>query len=187
MASLSDLSLVTQVTVFHNRRAFDQLVVKYQLPIRRFLLNLTKGDEMTSDDLAQETFIKAYTHLSQFRATASFSTWLFRIAYNVFYDYTRKKDLVTMSNPKEGSDGPFPSGHTETGALSYDLQRALSILSANERLCVTLQLIEGRPIDEIASITEMPVGTVKSHLSRGKEKLAKFLRKNGYESKHTKR
>ena len=61
MADLSDISLVTQVAVFHNKKAFDQLVRKYQSPVRRFFLNQTLGDEQLSDDLAQETFIKAST------------------------------------------------------------------------------------------------------------------------------
>ena len=58
MESISDISLVAQVAVFHNRRAFDQLVRKYQSPVRRFLLNLTLGNEALSDDLAQDTFLK---------------------------------------------------------------------------------------------------------------------------------
>ena len=91
MQSLSDISLVAQVAVFHNRRAFDQLVRKYQSPVRRFLLNLTLGNEALSDDLAQDTFIRAYTHITQFQGIASFQTWLFRIAYNVYYDDKRRE------------------------------------------------------------------------------------------------
>ena len=89
MAELNDLSLITQVAVFHNKRAFDQLVRKYQSPIRRFFLNQTLGDSQLSDDLAQETFIKAYVNITKFRGMSSFSTWLMRIAYNVHYDYVR--------------------------------------------------------------------------------------------------
>ena len=62
---LSDITLVTQVAVFGNKKAFDQLVRKYQSPVRRFLLNLTLGDSQLSDDLAQDTFIKAYSNISQ--------------------------------------------------------------------------------------------------------------------------
>ena len=61
MSQLNDISLVAQVVVFRNTRAFDQLVKKYQSPVRRFFLNLTCGDNELSDDLAQDTFIKAYT------------------------------------------------------------------------------------------------------------------------------
>ena len=97
MQSLSDISLVAQVAVFHNRRAFDQLVRKYQSPVRRFLLNLTLGNEALSDDLAQDTFIRAYTHITQFQGIASFQTWLFRIAYNVYYDDKRREKGIVKS------------------------------------------------------------------------------------------
>ena len=91
MSQLNDISLVAQVVVFKNTRAFDQLVKEYQSPIRRFFLNLTCGDSELSDDLAQDTFIKAYTNIASFRNLSSFSTWLYSIAYNVFYDYIRSR------------------------------------------------------------------------------------------------
>ena len=79
--------------MFGNKRAFDQIVREYQSPVRRFFLNQTLGDEMLSDDLAQETFLKAYTHIGQYRGTSSLLTWLTRIAYNVFYDYRRSEKV----------------------------------------------------------------------------------------------
>ena len=172
----SDLSLLTQVAVFHNKRAFDQLVVKYQSPIRRFFLNQTGGDEHLSDDLAQDTFVKAYLNIGQFRGMANFSTWLFRIAYNVFYDYVRSHKLTEQIDESVARR----QASTADASLSIDLQHALSILSPAERTCVTLQVMEGQSIENICEITEMVEGTVKSHLSRGKQKLAMFLRKNGY-------
>ena len=90
MKELDDISLVTQVAVFHNRKAFDKLVVKYQSPIRRFFLTQTGGDNQLSDDLAQDTFVKAYTNITKFHGLSSFSTWLYRIAYNTLYDYFRR-------------------------------------------------------------------------------------------------
>ena len=100
---LTDFSLVAQVAVFGNKRAFDELVRRYQSPVRRFFLNLTLGDEQLSDDLAQDTFIKAYLNIGKFRAMASFQTWLMRIAYNVFYDHCRKmrNDKLEMRNVNE--------------------------------------------------------------------------------------
>ena len=89
MSQLNDISLIAQVVMFGNNRAFDQLVKKYQSPIRRFFLHQTCGAGPLSDDLAQDTFIKAYTSLSSFKNLSNFSTWLFRIAYNVFYDHIR--------------------------------------------------------------------------------------------------
>ncbi|MBR3123567.1 MAG: RNA polymerase sigma factor [Prevotella sp.] len=174
--SPSDLSLLTQATVFHNKRAFGQLVEKYQSPIRRFFLNQTGGDSQLSDDLAQDTFVKAYVNIGQFRGGSSFSTWLYRIAYNVFYDYTRTHKLTEQIDQAVA----LRQANSADTALRLDLQQALSILSPAERSCITLQLMEGQPIDQISAITEMAEGTVKSHLSRGKQKLAMYLRKNGY-------
>ena len=171
-----ELTLLTQVTVFHNKRAFGRLVEKYQSPIRRFFLNQTGGDGQLSDDLAQETFLKAWLNIGQFRGAANFSTWLYRIAYNVFYDYTRSHK-ITEEIDQAVALRQASSGDT---ALRLDLQQALSILSPAERSCITLQMMEGLPIDKISEVTEMAEGTVKSHLSRGKQKLAMFLRKNGY-------
>ena len=103
--SLADIALVSQVLIFGNRRAFDTLVRKYQGEVRRFLLTLTAGDEQLTDDLAQETFIKAYTALESYKNRASFGTWLYRIAYNVFYDYIRsRKETCTMDDVTDEVD-----------------------------------------------------------------------------------
>ncbi|MBM6993724.1 MAG: RNA polymerase sigma factor [Prevotella sp.] len=178
MERLEDISLVTQVAVFHNRRAFDKLMREYQSPVRRFFLTQTLGDTQLSDDLAQDTFIKAYTRIGQFQGKSSFLTWLFRIAYNVFYDHVRARrettDIDTVAvRQMNSADGD--------GNLRMDIYDALKLLTDNERTCVTLQLMEGQPIEKIAEIVEMPANTVKSHLSRGKKKMADFLRNNGYQ------
>lgn len=190
MERLSDIALVTQVAVFGNRRAFDQLVRKYQSSVRRFLLNLTLGNEALSDDLAQDTFLKAYTHIGQFRALSSFQTWLFRIAYRVFYDYHRSvshSPATALLEPGKSTDRSAMDQATcnenscNSTQLRMDIHQALSLLKDDERTCITLQLIDGESIDHIAEITGIAPNTVKSHLKRGKEKLANFLRRNGYE------
>lgn len=203
MAALSDIALIAQVVTFGSERAFAQLVKAHQDAVRRFLRRLTNGDEMLADDLAQETFIRAWQHLSSFRQLSGFETWLLRIAYRVFLDEERKeKNRPTpLSLPKEGSDHlsnadienysgeeTAPSltgragGESESGAfaLHHDLDLALATLSETERTCVILQCIEGQSIKEIAEITGLPPNTVKSHLLRGKKNLANYLRKNGY-------
>ncbi|MBR6827099.1 MAG: sigma-70 family RNA polymerase sigma factor [Prevotella sp.] len=208
MATLTDLALVAQVTVFGNKRAFDEIVRRYQSPVRRFFLHQTLGDSQLSDDLAQDTFIKAYLNIGKFRGLASFQTWLMRIAYNVFYDYVRKthpqplpkregsmKGEATLYREgrieeatlyREGSIGefsPLPSREGLGVGLKMDLYTALAQLKPDERTCITLQLIDGYDIAGIAKITGLKAGTVKSHLSRGKEKLTNYLRQNGYDGK----
>ena len=133
------------------------------------------GDEQLSDDLAQDTFIKAYTNITSFRGMASFKTWLMRIAYNVFYDYTRSHRAT-----EDVDVVPQRSGG-ENSSLQMDIYAALALLKPDERTCITLQLIDGYDITGIAKITQLKEGTVKSHLSRGKEKLANYLRKNVYD------
>ena len=176
---MNDITLVTQVVVFGNKRAFDALLRKYQSQVRRFLLGLTVGDSQLADDLAQETFIKAYMNIGKFRGLSSFSTWIMRIAYNTHYDYRR------THHQTEDADTPAVAarsgGTTADCALGIDILNALATLKPEERTCITLQLIEGQPIDKIASITGMTSGTVKSHLHRGKEKRTTYLKNNGYE------
>lgn len=177
MKETNDLSLVSQAAVLHDRRAFDRLVVKYQSPIRRFFLHQTLGDEALSDDLAQETFIKAYVNIGKFRAQAAFSTWLYRIACNVLYDYHRRgRPTVDIDSTAAVKINIASGDHN----MRMDVYDALRRLGDKERTCITLQLVDGYPIDEIAKITGLAVGTVKSHLFRGKEKLAAFLKRNGY-------
>ena len=184
MAELNDIALVTQVAVFHNKRAFDQLVRKYQSPVRRFFLNQTLGDAQLSDDLAQETFIKAYLNITRFRGLSSFSTWLMRIAYNVFYDEMRKRKVESeeLKENTQVAGTPLTSQISPlTSSLKMDIYAALALLKPDERTCITLQLIDGYPIDEISKITGIPDNTVKSHLRRGKEKMTVYLKQNGYD------
>ena len=179
MSQLNDISLVAQVAVFKNTKAFDQLVKKYQSPIRRFFLNLTCGDSELSDDLAQDTFIKAYTNIASFKNLSSFSTWLYRIAYNIFYDYIRsRKDTADLDSYEVDRSHRTEQ---ENFGQKQDVYQSLKTLKEVERTCITLFYMEDVSIDKIAGIVGCPPGTVKSHLSRGKTKLATYLKQNGYD------
>lgn len=177
MSQLSDITLILRVTLNNDVEAFSRLVEKHQSALRRFFLNLTEGNKPLSDDLAQETFIKAYTHLKQFKIQSKFTTWLFRIGYNAFYDYKRnlKQELSIDSNEII----PLKSSTTQTESM--DIYQALNSLNENEKICVSLFYMEDIQIKEIAKITQLPEGSIKSNLSRGRAKLAKFLKQNGYE------
>jgi RNA polymerase sigma-70 factor (ECF subfamily) len=178
MSQINDISLVAEVVSFGNKRAFDKLVQKYQSPLRRFFLNLTCGDNSLSDDLAQDTFIKAYINISSFKNLSGFSTWLFRIAYNQFYDYIRsRKETSDLDNSKVDD---FQRVEQENIGQKMDVYRAMGQLKEIERTCIALFYMEDMSMDKIASVTGCPVGTVKSHLSRGKEKMVIYLKQNGY-------
>ena len=181
MRRLTDIALISRVVIFHDQRAFSTLVKRYQSPIRRFFLQQTAGDEALSDDLAQETFIKAYTSLNSFKNISKFSTWLYRIAYNVFYDYIRtRKETQPISDVMQEVDSKHAVGAAD-GSIKADMNVAMKLLTLPERTCITLFFMEDLPLEQIATITNMPVGTVKSHISRGKTKLQTYLTKNGYE------
>ena len=177
MNSLGDIALVTQVVVLHNKSAFDQLVRKYQSQVRRFFLNQTCGDKELSDDLAQDTFIKAYTNLQSFKGTANFSTWLYRIAYNIFFDYIRSQK-PTSDIEEVTMDASYSNEQQDVGR-KMDVYAALQQLKEAERTCITLFYMEEMEIKKIAEVTGLAEGTVKSHLSRGKEKMANYLKQNG--------
>ena len=179
MNQLNDISLVAQVVVFKNTKAFDQLVKKYQSPIRRFFLNLNCGDSELSDDMAQDTFIKAYTNIASFQNLSNFSTWLYRIAYNVFYDYIRSRKETTDLDAKEVDNVSYTE--QDNFGQKMDVYQSLKHLKEAERSCITLFYMEDVSIDKIAGIMGIPAGTVKSHLSRAKEKLATYLKQNGYD------
>lgn len=173
MKKLDELALITRCVLADDRQAFGRLVEAYQQPLRRFLLNLTLGDAALSDDLAQETFIKAYVGLRGFKGIASFSTWLYRIAYNEFYSHVRRNH----EQPLGDSLAAEALGTSDNEALEAALtvQEALRHLGEQERTAVTLFYIEDKTTKQVAAIMQLPEGTVKSHLHRAKQHLARFL------------
>ncbi len=175
MRHTNDTLLISRVMLFDDRRAFATLVEQHQPTIRRFFLHQTMGDEMLSDDLAQETFIKLYYSIKQFKGLANLSTYLYRIAYNVLQDHLRRNRFTHTTDiiPECAI-----STHNDT---HIDITRALQQLTPTERAAITLYYIVDRKGEDVASILQLPAGTVKSHLSRARNKIADFLKNNGYE------
>ena len=167
--SVSDMSLIALVLLNNDHRAYEKLVLKYQSDVRGLLIKLSNGNKAIADDLAQDVFIRAYKYLRTFKATAGFSTWLYRISYNVFIDYT--KSLIKTDNI-EGYDC-ISEDHKDVGS-EIDMQNALKILKENEKAVILLYYDKGYSHNEIAKIIDMPLGTVKTNLLRAKEKLKKY-------------
>ena len=187
LSKVEELKLIARCTLGDDRRAFGALVEAYQPEVRRFFLNLTLGDEALSDDLAQETFIKAYLNVRSFRGLARFSTWLYRIAYNEFCTWQRKTqheasamfndDDVTDDDDYFDADGSHSCSTADSVEARIDVWQCMKLLSEAERTVITLFYIQDYPLKKIVEITGMPVGTVKSYISRGKAKLARVMRK----------
>ena len=186
LSKIDELKLIARCTLGDDRRAFGTLVEAYQPQVRRFFLNLTLGDEALSDDLAQETFLKAYLNVRSFRGVAKFSTWLYRIAYNEFCSWQRKTqhEASLPDGLDENIDADYydASGDrcysaTDSVDAHIDVWRSMRVLSDTERTLVTLFYIQDYPLKKIMEITGLPEGTVKSYLSRAKAKLARVMKR----------
>ncbi len=179
LTRVEELKLIAKCALADDRRAFGTLVEEYQSGVRHFLLNLTLGDASLSDDLAQETFLKAYTNIRSFKGLSKFSTWLYRIAYNEFYSYTRKRKEERIDEDENISNigGDEQIGTYEEGSnAQMDVNKAMKVLSEVERSVITLYYMEDQPLKKISEITSLPEGTIKSHLSRAREKMSKVLK-----------
>jgi len=141
--------------------------------VRAFLTRMTRGDAHLADDLAQETFLKVWQKLHTYRGSAKFSTWLFGIAFNELRSAARKRSELLSADLEETAEEK-PAIDTNQG-LRLDLAAALERLQANERAAILLCCQNGLSHEEAAQILDSPVGTVKTHILRGKEKLKRLL------------
>ena len=170
---LNDADLVARVLLDDDHHAFAELVRNHQSTVRGLLRNLTRTDAALADDLAQETFLRAYKNIRSFRGEAKFSTWLYRIAYNCFREDARKrKELVGIDETQLEAE---PDPQTVDPALRQDLMHALQLLPLHERSAVLLCCQNGLSHDEAARVLEIPLGTVKTNVLRGREKLKRTL------------
>jgi RNA polymerase sigma-70 factor (ECF subfamily) len=167
-----DQGLVARALLAGDRRAFEQLMRRHQGMVRAQLRRLLNGDHARADDLAQETFLLAWRKLDQFRGDARFSTWLYRIAYTCFLQAHRKKPWSSGGVTDVETEQKPP---LETMNLRLDIERAMQHLSAAEQTILLHCAQLGLSHSEAAYVLAMPVGTVKSHATRGKEKLRTLL------------
>ena len=171
--SFSDADLITRVLLNDDRHAFGELVRRYQSAVRGMLRKLTSGDDSLADDLSQDTFIQAYRKLSKYKGHAKFSTWLYRIAYNLFIsDIRRKRELISFDENPIESSVPAVTDQIE---LKQDLEMAMKQLTVNECAAIHLCYQEGLSHEEAARVLDCPLGTVKTHILRGKNKLREIL------------
>ncbi len=170
---LTDADLIARVLVDDDQHAFGELVRRHQSSVRGLLRQLTRTDMALADDLAQETFIRAYKNIRSFRGEARFSTWLYRIAYNCFREDARKrKELVGVDDELlQAEHDPL----TVDPGLKHDLMHALSLLPLHERTAIVLCCQNGLSHDEAARVLDIPLGTVKTNVLRGREKLKRTL------------
>ncbi len=171
---LDDAALVARVVANDDRHAFSQLVRRHQSMVRGHLRRLTGGDEHLADDLAQEAFLRGYRGIGGFRGQAKFSSWMVRIATNVYLSH-RRRHAVPYACETDIAD-PTAESAAGRSVFRHDLERAMTTLPETERIALSLAYADDATHEDIASIMQMPVGTVKSAILRAKEKLRKKLR-----------
>lgn len=172
--SISDQELITRVVAKKDQHAFSQLVLRYQSQLRTWARRLCDGDAYLADDLAQETFIKAYAALAAFRAESKFSTWLYRIAFNIAANRWRTKKIL-WCELDDNEDIETEFCELKQFDAKRDVEVAMQQLSAAQQLAIRLCFEDGFSHDEAASIMGIPLGTLKTHVNRGKQKLQVLL------------
>jgi RNA polymerase sigma-70 factor (ECF subfamily) len=186
----ADAPLIERVKL-GDKRAFEMLVVKYQRRIERLIGRMVRDVDLVPD-IAQETFIRAYRALPQFRGDSAFYTWLYRIAVN-----TAKKTLMELKRDplisesafsaredddetsrvvNELSDGETPDAVLASKEIAATVNAAIEALSEDLRQAITLREIEGLSYEEIAEAMNCPIGTVRSRIFRAREAIAEQLR-----------
>lgn len=183
--SRSDRDLV-RLSLKGDQRAARELVSRFERPVFSLVHRMVRDREL-AEDLAQEAFVRAFDNLRSYDPSYKFSSWLFKIAHNLTIDHVRKKELdtvsihgapdattsaeqeataVTLESREERPDDRF-----EARAMGEEIEAAIGELRPAYRTAILLRHVEGRAYDEIAEIMEVPLGTVKTYIHRGRKEL----------------
>jgi len=170
--------------------AFRELLSRYERPIFSLVYRMVR-DRTLAEDLAQESFIRAFNAIDSYNSTYKFSSWIFKIANNQTIDFLRKKQLDTISidgSPHATSNEEqektrlvvesaeeTPHEYVEHRELGSQIERAIAKLRPEYRTAILLRHVEGYAYDEIAEIMELPLGTVKTYLHRARGELKEHL------------
>ena len=178
-----DAQLV-QDTLRGDLESFEQLVERHHPVVHRIATRVVGRDE--ADDVAQETFLRAYHRLDGFRGESPFRSWLLQIASNSALNAVRRKDPVPVETLPE-DEGHFeraersPVSQLEDSERRERLERKLGGLRREHRIVLVLRDLEGLSYEEIATVTDTPVGSVKGRLHRARNELIQIMRDNTYD------
>ncbi|SEQ34849.1 RNA polymerase sigma factor SigW [Piscibacillus halophilus] len=169
-----------------NHEAFGEIIDYYQHGVYQHCYRML-GNHHDAQEITQETFVRAYTSIQSFKHKNKFAPWLYRIATNLTIDWMRKKkplhildqpisdDYSSTHLDQINSEGPTPEDCLEIQELNDTVQEALLELPIKYRSVIVLKYVRDLSLQEIAESLDLPVGTVKTHLHRGREALRKSL------------
>jgi len=177
----TDLELIRRVKAGEHE-PFNELMTRYNRKIYHVVYTLTRNHEDTQD-LVQETFIRAFENIRRFDEQYRFYTWIYRIAVNLSFTFLKRRKLAPVSvesDDPEGGETELPDNRAVPFAEQSDqrrnIERALALLPAEQRLAISLRTYDGLSYAEIADVMHTSVGTVMSRLSRARDKLRELLK-----------
>jgi len=171
LSERDDQELVARVVSLQDTAAFGELIRRHQSQVRNFLRKLA-GDFSVADDLAQDCFLHAWNKLDTFSGSGSFIGWLLKVAYTTFLQSKRKSKRYAEILESAGRVADLEQRtHTAANEETGDLDRFLAVLEEDERAIMVMSYACGLSHREIGDATDLPVGTVKSIIFRGKEKI----------------
>jgi RNA polymerase sigma-70 factor, ECF subfamily len=186
--SLTDVELIAKA-ISGREDGFEELVRRYQRPITNYVFRML-NDYDASLDVTQEVFIKVYNSLSRYSSEYKFSTWLYRIAHNAAIDYIRRRSPNEQSIETENKDGayqlqiespnPTPEQERERSEWRTEIEAVVKCLPAVYRELILLRHSQDLSYDEIAEITNLPLGTVKNRLFRAREMMREIFIERGF-------
>lgn len=183
MTRIEEAAYISRIVLLGDQRAFEKLMDCHLPTVRRFFMMQTEGDEELSKDLAQETFIKAWQKIGAFQMASSFSTWLYRIAYNLWQDHLRsiRYESESIDNSVSTSRSAEATMRRQNREISQERERqawvakALAQMPEPEKTCISLFYLEEMSSKEVSRITGIAEPTVRTHLSRGRKRLKEIL------------
>jgi RNA polymerase sigma-70 factor (ECF subfamily) len=189
LATMSDQDVVLEARD-GRQAAYRELVRRYERPIFSLIYRMVRNREQ-AEDLSQETFVKALNAIESYRPEYKFSSWIFKIANNVSIDHLRRRELDTLSldgsphalTPEAIQASALQLGDRQETALEEleakelggEIERAIATLRPEYRSCILLRHVEGRPYEEIATMLDLPLGTVKTYIHRARSELRQAL------------
>ncbi len=177
----ADATAVVALAIMGDATAFGELVKRRQSWLRNLLRRLCRNADL-ADDLAQQAFIQAWKSIRTVKSPGAFGAWLRRLAVNTWLAHIRSQsNTATLSNDPQAETDRVDAAAGIVAGEQLDLDRALARLSGHERLCIVLAYNEGMSHGEISEATGLPLGTVKSHIKRGAERLRTLLQAYGPE------
>lgn len=189
LATVSDQDVVLEARA-GRQAAYRELVRRYERPIFSLIYRMVRNREQ-AEDLSQETFVKALNAIESYRPEYKFSSWIFKIANNVSIDHLRRRELDTLSldgsphalTPEAIQASALQLGDRQETALEEleakelggEIEVAIAALRPEYRACILLRHVEGRPYEEIATMLDLPLGTVKTYIHRARGELRQAL------------